>query len=256
MVGCPRHQAMPASTRNAVPTVKPEAAPLGRRRQSSWNSFCHSVGLLPSRAVRALSSRNGPRTSASMCVRMKQRYASAGVQTIGSPRTLNDVLTTTAHPVAARTPGSGRSSRGWSRASPSGSARSSRCGSRPGCPIAGRSVCRCPRACAARRSAGSADAPAPARRAACTANRHRARNSRRRARAARDGANGRNPSRNLILRFICACIRGLRGSPRMLRAPSARGPNSMRPSNQPTIFSSASRCRHASRAASCSSRRT
>ena len=40
--------------------------------------------------------------------------------------------------------------------------------------------------------------------------------------------------------FICACIRGLRGSPRMLRAPSARGPNSIRPLNQPTIFSSAS----------------
>ena len=34
-----------------------------------------------------------------MCVRMKQAYASAGVQTIGSPRTLNDVLTMTPQPV-------------------------------------------------------------------------------------------------------------------------------------------------------------
>jgi hypothetical protein len=32
------------------------------------------------------------------------------------------------------------------------------------------------------------------------------------------------PSRNLILMFICDCIWGLRGSPRMLREPSARGP--------------------------------
>ena len=31
---------------------------------------------------------------------MKQRYASSGVQTIGSPRTLNDVLTMTGQPVA------------------------------------------------------------------------------------------------------------------------------------------------------------
>src|SRR6266511_2861905 len=51
------------------------------------------------------------------------------------------------------------------------------------------------------------------------------------------GAKGRKPSRNLIFRFICACIRGLRGSPRILRAPSARGPNSILPSNQPTTFS-------------------
>ena len=35
-----------------------------------------------------------------MCVRMKQRYASSGVQTIGSPRTLNDVFTTTGQPVS------------------------------------------------------------------------------------------------------------------------------------------------------------
>src|ERR671931_134691 len=34
-------------------------------------------------------------------------------------------------------------------------------------------------------------------------------------------------------------MRGLLGSPRMLRAPSARGPNSIRPLNQPITFSSA-----------------
>ena len=41
------------------------------------------------------------RTRASIDVRMKQRQASSGVQTIGSPRTLNDVLTTTGQPVLA-----------------------------------------------------------------------------------------------------------------------------------------------------------
>ncbi len=54
-----------------------------------------------------------------------------------------------------------------------------------------------------------------------------------------DGANGRNDSRNLILRFITDCICGLRASPMMLRDPSARGPNSIRPWNQPITFSSA-----------------
>ena len=58
-----------------------------------------------------------------------------------------------------------------------------------------------------------------------------------------DGANGRNPSRYLILRFSFFCISGFRASPRMLRSPSARGPNSMRPWNQPTTLPSASfRC--------------
>jgi len=39
------------------------------------------------------------RTSASIAVRVKQRHASSGDMTIGSPRTLNDVLTTTGQPV-------------------------------------------------------------------------------------------------------------------------------------------------------------
>ncbi len=80
---------------------------------------------------------------------------------------------------------------------------------------------------------------APARPAACRASRSPARSSRATRSRSTLGANGRKPSRNLILMFICACICGLRGSPRMLREPSARGPNSIRPSNQPTIFSSA-----------------
>ena len=36
-------------------------------------------------------------------------------------------------------------------------------------------------------------------------------------------------SRNLIFRFIADCIFGERGVAEMLRPPSARGPNSMRP---------------------------
>ena len=55
----------------------------------------------------------------------------------------------------------------------------------------------------------------------------------RRARAAPLGANGRKHSRYLIFRFITDCIFGERASPRMLRPPSARGPNSIRPWNQP-----------------------
>ena len=72
--------------------------------------------------------------------------------------------------------------------------------------------------------------------------RGRARSTRRRCSRSTLGANGRKLSRNLIFRFITDCIFGTRGSPRMLRAPSARGPNSMRPWNQPTTFSSASSC--------------
>ena len=55
------------------------------------------------------------------------------------------------------------------------------------------------------------------------------------------GANGRNDSRNLIFRFSARCISRLRGSARIDRLPSARGPNSMRPCIQPTTAPSA-RC--------------
>ena len=44
-----------------------------------------------------------PRMRKSISVFMKQRYASSGEQTIGSPRTLNDVFTSTPHPVACYT---------------------------------------------------------------------------------------------------------------------------------------------------------
>jgi hypothetical protein len=43
-------------------------------------------------------------------------------------------------------------------------------------------------------------------------------------------------SLNLIFRFIIDCIWGDRGSPRIERPPSARGPNSMRACSKPTIF--------------------
>ena len=44
-----------------------------------------------------------------------------------------------------------------------------------------------------------------------------------------DGANGRKLSRNLIFRLTRSRFSARRGSARMLRLPSARGPNSMRP---------------------------
>ncbi len=56
-----------------------------------------------------------------------------------------------------------------------------------------------------------------------------------------DGANGRNPSRNFTFRLSRFCISGLRASPRMLRLPSARGPNSMRPWNHPPTWPAARR---------------
>ena len=48
------------------------------------------------------------------------------------------------------------------------------------------------------------------------------------------GAKGRNDSRYLIFRFSTDCISGDRGSPMIERWPRARGPNSMRPWNRPT----------------------
>jgi hypothetical protein len=48
------------------------------------------------------------------------------------------------------------------------------------------------------------------------------------------GANGRNDSRYLILRLIVVWVSGFRASPRIERAPSARGPNSIRPLKCPT----------------------
>ena len=57
--------------------------------------------------------------------------------------------------------------------------------------------------------------------------------------ASTEGAKGRKPSRNLIFMFRVSRIFGSRGSARMLRPPSARGPNSMRPWNQPITLPSA-----------------
>src|SRR5436190_3900183 len=79
---------------------EPELAAVGRA-QSSWNSRCHDSSSFHSPWL-AFSSKKGPSTRLSMWVRMKHRYASSGVQTLGSPRTLNDVVTTTGQPVRSR----------------------------------------------------------------------------------------------------------------------------------------------------------
>ena len=52
------------------------------------------------------------------------------------------------------------------------------------------------------------------------------------------GATGRKSSRSLIS-FSLACISAWIGEARIDRAPSARGPNSMRPWNQPMTLSRA-----------------
>src|SRR5688572_7358031 len=66
--------------------------------QSSSNSFFQDSSFGRSGCAR-LSSRKFSTTRKSISVRMKQRYASDGLHTIGSPRTLNDVLTSTPQPV-------------------------------------------------------------------------------------------------------------------------------------------------------------
>lgn len=68
-----------------------------------------------------------------------------------------------------------------------------------------------------------------------------------------EGANGRNDSLNLIFKFMVFCISVERGSPRMERAPSARGPNSIRPAMCPTTFSVAISSATRSQSASSSS---
>src|SRR3954451_9811860 len=55
------------------------------------------------------------------------------------------------------------------------------------------------------------------------------------------GAKGRNSSRNLILALRWPFISGVRGSARIERAPSARGPHSSRPCRIATTLCSASR---------------
>ena len=57
--------------------------------------------------------------------------------------------------------------------------------------------------------------------------------------ASTEGAKGRNDSRYLTFRLSVFCIDGERASPRIERPPSARGPNSMRPWNQPSALPSA-----------------
>ena len=66
------------------------------------------------------------------------------------------------------------------------------------------------------------------------------RTSPRRPRAAPRARRGGTTSRYLTRRLSVFCISGERGSPRIERAPSARGPNSMRPWNQPTALPPAS----------------
>ena len=58
----------------------------------------------------------------------------------------------------------------------------------------------------------------------------------RRARSSTDGANGRYGSRNLIFVLTMSFMSARRGSARMLRLPSARGPHSKRPCAQPTTL--------------------
>ena len=63
------------------------------------------------------------------------------------------------------------------------------------------------------------------------------------------GREGPEASRYFTLRLSVFCMVGERGSPRIERAPSARGPNSMRPWNQPTALPVGQRVRAVSRSA-------
>ena len=79
-----------------------------------------------------------------------------------------------------------------------------------------------------------------ARPAACKGCRRRDQTSSPPLRAALKGRTAWKLSRYLTLRLRFFCMDGLRGSPRIERLPSARGPNSIRPWNQPMASPSAS----------------
>ena len=182
-----------------------------------------------------------------MSVARKQRYASSGVQTIGSPRTLKLVFTSTGQPVRRSNASSKRVNRGFRCLVDGLNPRTEvdmghggNLGANHVDPVAKVGVfLHHSTGLRGRSEPGGLRAQGPP--AACRGFPGRARDQTTPppdpARTA--GAKGRKLSRNLIFRFIVACIAGDRGSPRMLRAPSARGPNSIRPWNQPTILPSA-----------------
>src|SRR5207247_3339944 len=68
------------------------------RRHSRTNSFFHDSSS-PIAFCSLFARTKFSSTSTSMLVRMKQRNASSGVQTMGSARQLNDVFTMTGQPV-------------------------------------------------------------------------------------------------------------------------------------------------------------
>ena len=70
-------------------------------RSSAWQGLSGALGEKTGNAHMGFSRRNGPITSASSPLPKKQRIASAGVLTIGSPATLNDVFKTAGTPVAS-----------------------------------------------------------------------------------------------------------------------------------------------------------
>ena len=71
-----------------------------RRALTLAAALSGALALAPAaRAFSPFSRMQFPSTSASISVARKQRYASAGVQTIGSPRTLKLVFTRMGQPV-------------------------------------------------------------------------------------------------------------------------------------------------------------
>jgi len=157
-----------------------------------------------------------------------QRMASSGVQTMGSPRTLKEVLTRIGQPVFARNASSNLWKRGlvwrstvWTRAEPSTWV------------TAGRSMGERTAQVSFMNREGYAMSIWSATYSSRMA-----------------GAKGRNPSRFFTWALSRSRMVGSRGSAKILRAPRARGPNSMGPWNQPMTFWAASRSTTAANRAS------
>ena len=162
---------------------------------------------------------------------MKQRNASLRVQTIGSPRTLKLGVDDHGHPVRALKRGSVRSRSGSSLCARFGYSRGI-VNMRNGREWLSEDIelIDTEELVLLPRSSGYDAWRRRRRRAAYRGGYHRRdRTSPEDLPRSTDGANGRNDSRYLTLRFRSFCMVGERGSPRIDRAPRARGPNSMRP---------------------------
>src|SRR6266851_1206300 len=237
----PRSKLVPYADSDAATILAPHRAVPGPRPGNSSAPACRppssptvpasAAGAVPQAAGRIVekavpdvrfarslhfSTRKLPMTSASIPELKNVRIASVGVCTIASPRRLNEVFMITGTPVRFSNSSSKRQYSGLiSFSTVCGRALPSTC------VTAGMTPRFSGRTCAVKIMNGESVALSRYSAAASFFS---------------DGANGRHHSRNLTALFTFAFISGSRGSARIERLPSARGPNSIRPWNQPRIL--------------------